>query len=167
MPFFLIWSFLKSGKQRFCFCFSSRRSRTPREKRKLERFSESKSCKKDALEDLQGTLLAGKEWSWEDLGRSNEREEIKLGENWGAGAAKQETGPDEEVGARECEGHGSAPGLGRSFSSLSPWFSAWGNVTKHFLPLCHWTPPSFSMEELLSFCLGTYLGGKVQLFSLS
>lgn len=25
----------------------------------------------------------------------------------------------------------------RSFSPLSPWFSAWGSVMKHFLPLCH------------------------------
>lgn len=51
---------------------------------------------------------------------------------------------------------------------MSPWFSAWENVMKHFLPLCHRAPPSFSMEELLGLLLRDLdRGAKAQLFWVS
>lgn len=146
--------FRKDAKAMFCFCFSSGRSRTLRAKRTLRSVPESLSCKKDALADRKGRFWLGSNEvgkGWEEWGKG---QRDKCGEACRAGAARPRPGRAGKWG-RGREGHGSARGLRRSFSALSPRFSACGSIMKHFLPLCHWAPPSFSMEELLSFLLGT------------
>jgi hypothetical protein len=75
----------------------------------------------------------------------------------GGGAARRKTREGAEVGEpARLERRGSVPGLGRSFSLLSLWLYACESIVKHFLPLGHGVPPSFSMEEPLSFFLGTW-----------
>lgn len=73
------------------------------------------------------------------------------------------------MGAREG-GDAVGPGLGRSFSPLSPWVSAWENVMKPFLPLCHRAPPSFFFLDgraAEAFARDLDRGAKAQLFWVS
>lgn len=85
---------------------------------------------------------------------SEPRAEPQLRGNRGAGAAGLQT-PRAQEAARASPRDAGRPGSRRPSSPLSPRLSACGRIMKHFLPLCHRAPPSFSMDRLLGFFLGT------------